>query len=80
MTPVNPVSNQIFTEPQRQLLVAALNRLILAEGEFPGAGDLGLAAFVERAVSRETSLTRTRSMLRNLSTENEATSSAESAT
>ncbi|MFQ6028804.1 MAG: gluconate 2-dehydrogenase subunit 3 family protein [Dehalococcoidia bacterium] len=50
--------NQVFTEQQRQLLTAALNRLIPAEGEFPGAGDLGLAAFVERAVSRETGLTR----------------------
>jgi hypothetical protein len=61
MTSVNPVPNlvsQIFTEPQRQLLTATLNRLILAEGDFPGAGDLGLAAFVERAVSQGTGLTR----------------------
>ena len=56
MTPVNPVHNpvsQIFTEPQRQLLTATLNRLIPAQGDFPGGGDLGLAAFVERAVSQE---------------------------
>ena len=50
--------NQVFTEAQRQLLTAALNRIIPAQDEFPGAGDLGLAAFVERAVSQETALTR----------------------
>ena len=61
MTPVNSVHNpvsQIFTEPQRQLLTASLNRLIPAQGDFPGGGDLGLAAFVERAVSQESGLTR----------------------
>ena len=54
MTPVN----QVFNAAQRQLLTAALNRIIPAQGQFPGAGDLGLSAVVERAVRRETGLTR----------------------
>ena len=58
MTSVNQVFSQVFTERQRQLLAEALNRLIPAEGEFPGAGDLGLVSYVERAVSGETGLTR----------------------
>ena len=43
--------SQLFTEPQRQLLTAALNRIIPGEGQLPGAGDLGIADFVEQAVA-----------------------------
>ena len=45
--------NQLFTDQQRQLLKAALDRIIPSEGELPGAGDLGIADFVEQAVARD---------------------------
>ena len=41
---------RIFTDDQRNLLTAALNRIIPAQGKFPGAGDIGGAAGVEQAV------------------------------
>ncbi|MDE2778116.1 MAG: gluconate 2-dehydrogenase subunit 3 family protein [Chloroflexota bacterium] len=37
----------IFTQAQRDLLTAACNRIIPAQDQFPGAGDLGAAKFVE---------------------------------
>ena len=46
-----PRSGQrIFTEEQRTLLTAALNRIIPAQDQFPGAGDLDGAAYLEQAV------------------------------
>ena len=42
--------HRIFTEEQRALLTAALNRLVPAQDKFPGAGDIGGAAYVEQAV------------------------------
>ena len=42
--------HRIFTEEQRALLTAALNRLVPAQDKFPGAGDLDGAAYVEQAV------------------------------
>ena len=50
--------SQLFTEQQRQILRAALNRIIPAEGQLPGAGDLGIADFVEQAVSGDPKLRR----------------------
>ena len=41
---------RIFTDHQRDLLTAALNRIIPAQDKFPGAGDLDGAAWVEQAV------------------------------
>lgn len=41
---------RIFTDDQRNLLTAALNRIIPAQDKFPGAGDIGGAAGVEQAV------------------------------
>lgn len=43
--------NRLFTEEQRQLLTAMLDRIIPAEGESPGAGRLGIARFIESAVA-----------------------------
>ena len=37
---------QVFSEEQLVLLTAVLNRIIPAEGDLPGAGDLGLSKFV----------------------------------
>ena len=39
--------NTILDEAQRLLLGATLNRIVPAQGDMPGAGDLGIAAFVE---------------------------------
>ena len=41
---------RIFTDHQRNLLTAALNRIIPAQDQFPGAGDIDGAAWVEQAV------------------------------
>ena len=48
----------IFTQGQRDTLTAALNRIVPAEGRFPGAGDLGGAQLVERAVANRLRLRR----------------------
>ncbi|MFB3097318.1 MAG: gluconate 2-dehydrogenase subunit 3 family protein [Dehalococcoidia bacterium] len=45
-------SRQILTESQKDLLVRAFNRIIPAEGDFPGAGDLGLADSLEQTIGR----------------------------
>lgn len=50
--------NQIFTEAQRALLTSVLNRIIPAEDQFPGAGDLGVADFVEQVAGRSTNMRR----------------------
>ena len=50
--------SRIFTEAQRRLLTEVLNRIIPAEGEFPGAGGLGLAGFVERVAGQSARLRR----------------------
>ena len=48
MATANQISSQsILTQDQRALLTAALNRIVPAQGDMPGAGDLGIAAFVE---------------------------------
>ena len=44
-------SNSILSDAQRALLVATLNRIVPAQDEMPGAGDLGIAAFVESVVA-----------------------------
>jgi hypothetical protein len=51
-------SKRLFTEAQRELLAAALNRIIPPEGPLPGAGDLGLADFVEGVAGRDARLRR----------------------
>jgi len=50
--------NRVFTEAQRGLLTAALNRIIPPEGALPGAGDLGLVDFLGRVVDRDNRLRR----------------------
>ena len=50
------ISKQLLTPVQRDLLTAILNCLIPAEGDHPGAGDLQIADFVERAISPNTGL------------------------
>ena len=48
----------IFTQEQRDLLTAAYNRIVPAQGQFPGAGDLGGARFVEQVAARNIPLRR----------------------
>ena len=50
--------NAIFTEAQRELLTAVLNRIIPAQDKYPGAGDLGGAAYVERAAAGNVAMRR----------------------
>jgi hypothetical protein len=51
-------TKQIFSPDQRSLLTAVLNRIIPAKDELPGAGNLGVAAYIEETVSANTSQTR----------------------
>jgi hypothetical protein len=58
------VVNRVLTEAQRELLTAVLNRIIPAEVRvddrvpLPGAGDLGVASFVEGMLNRNSQLRR----------------------
>ena len=42
--------NRVFTDNQKDLLSSVLNRIIPPDGKLPGAGDLGLAAFLEGVI------------------------------
>ena len=52
-------SNTILDDGQRELLTAALNRIVPAQGEMPGAGDLGIAQFVESVAAGSPAKRRT---------------------
>ena len=41
---------QVLTAGQKSLLTTVLNRLVPADGGMPGAGDLRLAAYIDRAM------------------------------
>jgi len=45
-------SPAFFAVAQRELLVSVLNRLVPAAGAFPGAGDLGVASYIDRVVGQ----------------------------
>ena len=47
-----------FVASQQMLLSAVLNRLIPATDDFPGAGDLGIASYVDTVVGRFAELRR----------------------
>ena len=47
-----------FTDSQRRLVKAILNRLVPTNGDLPGAGDLGVVDFVDRAVASSSELSR----------------------
>ena len=51
-------SRKILTESQRDLLIRVFNRIIPAEGDFPAAGDLGLADSLEQTIGRTQQSTR----------------------
>ena len=50
--------NQVLSPEQRSLLTAVLNRIIPSNDQMPGAGDLGIGAFIENVVAGSSGLTR----------------------
>lgn len=51
-------AKQVFSPAQRTLLTGVINRIIPPQDKMPGAGNLGIAAFIEDAAAITTSLTR----------------------
>jgi hypothetical protein len=49
---------QFFSDDQNKLMTSVLNRIVPAEGKFPGAGDLGVAEFIDGVVSSSTTSRR----------------------
>ena len=49
---------QIFSPAQRSLLTEILNRIIPLKGDLPGAGDLGIASYIEITAGSTPELTR----------------------
>lgn len=47
-------TNDILSADQRALLAAVLNRIVPAKSEMPGAGDIGIAEFVESVAAGST--------------------------
>jgi len=47
-----------FTGAQRALLTTILNRLVQASGDFPAAGDLGIASYLDSVVGQSTAWRR----------------------
>jgi len=52
MAEVSTESPVFFAAAQCELLVSVLNRLVPAAGAFPGAGDLGVASYLDRVVGQ----------------------------
>ena len=52
------LGDQVFTQAQRDLLTAILNRIVPAAPPRPGAGDLGVGEFVEAAIAGKSQLRR----------------------
>ena len=51
-------SPAFFAAAQRELLMSVLNHLVPAAGAFPGAGDLGVASYLDRVVGQSAALKR----------------------
>ena len=51
-------AKQVFSPAQRLLLTGVINRIIPPNDKMPGAGTLGIAAFIEDAAATTTSSTR----------------------
>lgn len=51
-------TKQVFSPAQRSLLTGVINQIIPPKDKMPGAGNLGIAAFIEKAAANTTSLTR----------------------
>lgn len=48
----------VFSPAQRSLLTEVINRIIPAKSKLPGAGDLGIAAYIEDTAAKTPELTR----------------------
>ena len=48
--------SRVFTESQQILLRDVLNRIVPAEDDFPGAGDLGIASYVHGVAAESAAL------------------------
>jgi len=51
------IKKKIFSPAQRLLLTGVINRIIPAQDSLPGAGDLGIAAYIEDAAAGTPELT-----------------------
>ena len=58
MAEASTESPACFATAQHELLVSVLNRLIPAAGAFPGAGDLGVAGYIDRVARQSSALKR----------------------
>jgi hypothetical protein len=58
MADVSTESPVFFAAAQRELLVSVLNRIVPAAGALPGAGDLGVASYLDRVVGQSAALRR----------------------
>jgi hypothetical protein len=58
MAEVSTESPVFFAAAQRELLMSVLNRIVPAAGAFPGAGDLGVASYLDRVVGQSAVLRR----------------------
>jgi hypothetical protein len=58
MAEASTASLACFAAAQHALLVSVLNRLVPAAGAFPGAGDLGVAGYIDRVVQPSAALKR----------------------
>lgn len=58
MTAQPAATASFFTDTQRELLHAILNRIIPASGSFPGAGDLGIASYIDKVIGQSVELRR----------------------
>ena len=54
---VDDGGGRVFTRSQETLLKDVINRIVPAEGEFPGAGDLGVVEYLDRVVGESPALT-----------------------
>ena len=58
MSSIHEHQPHFFISTQRDLLIAVLNRIVPSEGDFPGAGDLGVAEFIDDVVGKSATLKR----------------------
>ena len=58
MAEASTESPAFFAAAQCELLVSVLNRIVPAAGTFPGAGDLGVASYIDRLVGQSAALKR----------------------
>ena len=58
MSDTNSNTKQVFSPAQRSLLADVLNRIIPPKDKLPGAGNLGIASFIEGVAAANAGFTR----------------------